>query len=143
MIRIYTDGIYDLFHRGHVESLNLCKSLYPNTYLIVGVINDKDATAYKRAPIYNESDRYTIIENLKCVDKLVRDAPLIVTQEFLEEHQIDLVVHGFANPEDSLKQTDFYKVPKELKKFKEVAYYNGISTTDIISKITGAQSTIK
>lgn len=70
-IRIYTDGIYDLFHRGHVESINQCKNLYPNTYLIVGVINDNDATNYKRKPLYNESDRYTMIKNLKSVDQMI------------------------------------------------------------------------
>jgi len=80
---IYTDGIYDLFHRGHVESLKKCKSLFEgNVYLIVGVISDNDATNYKRPPIYNEDDRYTIIENIKYVDKIIKGAPLIITEDF-------------------------------------------------------------
>jgi len=134
-MRVYTDGIYDLFHRGHVESINQCKSLYPNTYLIVGVINDNDATNYKRKPIYNESDRYKIIENLKSVNKMIPNAPLQLTKEFLDENEIDMVVHGLANPEDANKQEDFYTVAKEMNKFKEVSYYKGVSTTDIIDKI--------
>jgi choline-phosphate cytidylyltransferase len=134
-IRVYTDGIYDLFHRGHIESINQCKNLYPNTYLIVGVISDNDATNYKRKPIYGENDRYKIIENLKSVDKMIPNAPLQITKEFLDENEIDLVVHGFANLADANKQQDFYTVAKEMNKFKEVPYYNGVSTTDIINKI--------
>lgn len=134
-IIVYTDGIYDLTHRGHIESLNTCKKLFDNVFLIVGIINDKDSAGYKRQPIYSEDDRYTIISNLKCVDKIVKDAPLIITKEFLDKHKIDYVVHGFSNPGDSNKQDDFFKVPKELGKFMEISYYDKISTSDIINKI--------
>jgi choline-phosphate cytidylyltransferase len=135
-VRIYTDGVYDLFHRGHVESLKTCKNLFNgNTYLIVGVVSDKSAESYKRLPIYNEEDRYTIIENIKFVDEIVKDSPLIITEEFLEKYKIDYVVHGFSNPQDSNKQDDFFKTPKLLNKFMEVPYYSKISTTYIINKI--------
>jgi len=56
--RIYIDGIFDLFHRGHVEILRKAKNYRNNTTLIVGVISDSVATNYKREPIYNEEDRY-------------------------------------------------------------------------------------
>ena len=48
---VYTDGIFDLFHRGHIEFLNNIKKKYKNCILIVGIINDKDSTKYKRKPI--------------------------------------------------------------------------------------------
>ena len=86
-------------------------------------------------PVYNEDDRYTIIENIKFVDEIVKDSPLIITEEFLEKYKIDYVVHGFSNPQDSNKQDDFFKIPKSLNKFMEVPYYSKISTTDIIKKI--------
>ena len=139
---LYTDGIFDLFHRGHVEYLKACKNIFKDlgeeegeVFLIVGIINDKDATAYKRIPIYNENDRYEIIENIKCVNKIIKDAPLIITEDFMEQHKIDYVIHSFSNSNDEGAQNEFFKVPIQMGKFKKIEYYSSISTTDIIKKI--------
>lgn len=142
MKTIYTDGIFDLFHRGHVEYLKACKNIFKDlgeeleeVFLIVGIVNDKDATGYKRIPIYNENDRYEIIENIKCVNKIIKDAPLIITEDFMEHHKIDYVIHSFSNANDEGAQNEFFKVPIQIGKFKKIQYYSSISTTDIIKKI--------
>ena len=59
MISIYIDGIFDLFHRGHLESLKQSKNLRNDVFLIVGVISDKVATSYKRQPIIKEENQKT------------------------------------------------------------------------------------
>lgn len=138
MKRVYIDGVFDLFHRGHLESLLSAKNSLDdpnNTFLIVGVIGDKVCESYKRKPIISEDDRYAIIKNIKCVDLLIENAPLIMTLDFINEHNIDMVVHSFANDQDREKQNNFFKEVREIGKFKEISYYNKISTTEIINKL--------
>ena len=135
MKRIYIDGIFDLFHRGHLESLKQAKFIDKDVYLIVGIIDDDTASGYKRKPIINQIDRAEIIKNIKIVDEIIESAPLVITGEFVEENNIDLVVHGFANDNDWEKQKDFFKYLIENNKFKKINYYDKISTTDIIEKI--------
>ena len=134
-MRIYIDGIFDLFHFGHLESFRKCKDISDNVYLIVGIIGDITAENYKRKPIINEKHRYEIIKNIKYVDAIIKDPPLIITKEFMQKYNIDLVVHGFCNEDDENKQADFFQYPKLVNKFQKIKYCNEITTSEIINKI--------
>ena len=136
MKRVYIDGVFDLFHRGHLESLIKSKNVYNSpdeTILIVGVVSDKDCESYKRLPIISEDDRLEIIKHIKLVDEVIFPCPLVVTMDFIKENNIDLVVHGFCNDADREKQKTFFENIKSH--FKEIEYYSKISTTDIIKTI--------
>ena len=133
---VYIDGVFDLFHRGHLESLIKAKNVFDdptNTILLVGVVSDKDCLSYKRQPIISEDDRVEIVSNIKLVDKVIFPCPLIVDMEFIKTNSIDLVVHGFSNEADKIKQESFYENIKSH--FKEIPYYSKISTTEIINKL--------
>lgn len=133
---IYVDGIWDLFHNGHLKRIKGIKNLDGiDNFLIVGVVSDKDASDYKRPPIIEEKQRVEIIKSLKYVDKVIENCPLVITEEFLEKNNIDLVCHGFLEKEDFDKQKEFFQVAISLNKFRQVPYNYGISTTDIIQKI--------
>ena len=134
-MRIYIDGIFDLFHFGHIESFRKCKELFDNVYLIVGVIGDKVSENYKRLPIINEEYRYSIVEHVDYVDEIIKDSPLIITKEFMDKNKIDYVVHSFLNKNDSNNQTKFFKYPKSVNKFIEIEYSKNNSTSEIINKI--------
>lgn len=141
-MRIYIDGVFDLFHRGHLESLKYLKSEEfknkvgsKDIFLIVGVVSDSDAESYKRKPIIFQDDRVEIIKYNKLVDKVIFPCPLAVDKEFIIKNKIDLVVHGFSDENDFNKQYVFFKEIIEMNKFMRTNYYSKTSTSKIISKI--------
>ena len=133
MTVVYIDGIFDVFHRGHLEAIKKAKQIRQDVYLIVGIIGDKDATEYKREPIFNQEDRYQIISELRSVDQVVFPAPLKVTKQFIERHKIDIITHAFADTDDYSKQEEFYKDCQDI--FEMIPYYPCASTTDLLKRI--------
>ena len=135
---VYLDGVFDLFHRGHLESIIKAKNALNdpnNTYLIVGVVSDEGSASYKRNPIINESDRVEIVKHIVYVDQVIFPCPLVVSLDFIKSNDIDLVVHGFANDADKEKQKEFFAEIQENGYFQEIEYYSKTSTTDLINKI--------
>ena len=130
---IYCDGIFDMFHYGHIEHLRKAKKLYDDVYLIVGIVSDKDATGYKRKPIMNEEIRYELVKSIIYVDKVIKNAPMVTTKEFMDSNNIDLIVHSFSNENDSTNQDEYFKYPRQVNKMLELPYTKGISTTNIIN----------
>lgn len=64
----YTQGVFDMFHIGHLAILNRAAALCEK--LIVGVNSDKLVQEYKnKIPVICENDRAEIIRNIKSVDQ--------------------------------------------------------------------------
>lgn len=133
MRTIYMDGVFDLFHVGHLEAINQCKLL--GDRVIIGVVGDKDTGHYKRSPIICETQRAEIVRSIKGVDQVVCPCPLVVDRDFITTHDITLVVHGFSNPEDEAKQQLFFQTPKELGIFQAIPYSTKINTTAILKRL--------
>ncbi|XP_017698576.1 choline-phosphate cytidylyltransferase 2-like isoform X2 [Phoenix dactylifera] len=135
-VRVYADGIYDLFHFGHARALEQAKKLFPNTYLLIGCCNDEITRRYKGKTVMTESERYESLRHCKWVDEVIPDAPWVITQEFLDKHKIDFVAHDalpYADASGAGK--DVYEYVKSVGKFKETKRTDGISTSDIIMRI--------
>ncbi|KAH9747189.1 Choline-phosphate cytidylyltransferase 2 [Citrus sinensis] len=135
-VRVYADGIYDLFHFGHARALEQAKKLFPNTYLLVGCNNDEDTHKYKGKTVMTDKERYESLRHCRWVDEVIPDAPWVVTQDFLDKHQIDYVAHDslpYADATGSGK--DVYEFVKSIGKFKETKRTDGISTSDLIMRI--------
>lgn len=67
---IYTAGVFDLFHAGHVEILEESAKLGDALY--VGVVSDDGTQAYKaRRPTFREHERMEIVGAMRCVDRVI------------------------------------------------------------------------
>jgi len=131
MTIVYVDMVADLFHRGHVNFLKRVSNMGDKLY--VGLLSAKDASSYKRIPIMSIGDRSSVIEACKYVDKVIINCPLVITEDFIKEHKIDMVVH--AHDKTDTKYDFMYTIPLSLGIFKRIDYTCDISTTDIINKI--------
>lgn len=129
----FTDGVYDMFHVGHLNMIREAKKHCD--YLIVGVHSDEIVEGYKnRKTVINENERREIVEAIRYVDKAVINR----TREKLElwkEHKFDVVFIG-----DDWKGTErwnnFEKILAEVGVSVEyIPYTKGISTTQIREKL--------
>ena len=133
MVIGFTDGVYDMFHVGHLNMIEACKKRCD--YLIVGVHSDEIVESYKhRKTVINEEDRCRIIAALKVVDKAVINR----TRDKLElfrSYGFNKIFIG-----DDWKGTErwnnFEKILAEVGVTVEyIPYTQGISTTMIRQRL--------
>lgn len=137
-MRIYADGVFDLFHYGHINVFIQIKQKYPDSTLIAGVHNDSDTRKYKGPVVMTFDERLRSLSYCKFVDEVIPDAPWIITEEFLIKHNIDLVAHDetpYVSIVDGRPVEDTYINVKQLNRFLPINYTNSISTSDIIGRI--------
>ncbi len=135
----FTAGVFDLFHTGHLNLLEKCKSMCD--YLIVGICNDDYVhNIKKKEPVYNETERARIIAALKCVDEVA-----LIDIETTNDKMLALQTFNF----DVLFSGDDWKGSERYKKTEEqfaplgvaieyLPYTQGISTTEIKEKLKNA-----
>ena len=129
---VFTNGVYDLLHPGHVRYLQAARAL--GDALIVGVNSDRSVRANKGAdrPITPEGERAEIVAALAVVDAAVvfdEDTPL----QIITRLQPDVLVKGADWAEDAIVGRQV--VESRGGRVVRMAIEPGFSTTGILKKI--------
>ena len=124
---VWTNGCFDIIHRGHLELLSFCRSL--GGKVIVGLNSDASVRRLKgkNRPINSEKDRAFLLKNLRTVDEVV------IFNENTPENLIKLI-----RPDIIVKGGDYDKsqvVGKEISKVVIFEYVKGYSTTKTLQDI--------
>jgi rfaE bifunctional protein nucleotidyltransferase chain/domain len=90
---VFTNGVFDLLHRGHVEYLEDARAL--GDRLVVGLNADASVRRLKGSsrPLTSEAERAELLAALECVDRVVAfedDTPL----RLIEAVAPDVLVKG-------------------------------------------------
>ena len=123
---IFTNGCFDILHRGHVELLRYCHSL---GRVVVGLNSDRSVKQLKgdSRPYNNESDRQLVLEACKFVDEVMifdEETPY----QLIKKVKPDIVVKG-----GDYQQEDV--VGNDLAEVKIFNFVDGYSTTNILEKM--------
>ncbi|KAF4995130.1 hypothetical protein FDECE_12888 [Fusarium decemcellulare] len=133
-VRVYADGVFDLFHLGHMRQLEQAKKAFPDTTLVVGVTGDYETHKRKGLTVMSAAERAETLRHCRWVDEVIEDCPWIVTPEFLEEHKLDYVAHDDL-PYGADEGDDIYQPIKAAGKFLVTQRTEGVSTTGLITRI--------
>ena len=130
---VFTNGCFDILHRGHVEYLSKAKDL--GDILIVGINSDFStywSTKGPNRPINNQDTRSLILASLLFVDAVVyfsEETPLNLIKSIIP----DILVKGKDYKEENIVG---YNIIKENGgKIITIDIVEGFSTTNIISKL--------
>ncbi len=129
---VFTNGVFDLLHPGHVRYLQHARSL--GDALIVGLNSDASVRRYKGPgrPITPELERAEVVAALECVDAAVlfeEDTPA----EIIRAVQPDILVKGADWPADQIVGRD--TVEARGGRVVRVPVEEGYSTTGIVERI--------
>jgi D-beta-D-heptose 7-phosphate kinase/D-beta-D-heptose 1-phosphate adenosyltransferase len=133
MIVVFTNGVFDILHPGHVRYLQDARAL--GDKLIVGLNSDRSARAQGKAPdrpINPESERAEILRALRCVDEVVifdEDTPY----ELITKIQPDILVKGADWGENAIIGRDV--VEARGGRVVRIPLAEGYSTTKIIERV--------
>ncbi len=132
---VFTNGVFDLLHLGHIDYLSKAKDL--GNYLVVGVNSDKSARKLKKGtnrPIKDEISRSTIMASLRFVDMVIifdEDTPY----EIIKMVQPDVLVKGSDYQPEEIVGYDIVLV--KGGEVVTIEFLPGYSTTAIEKKIKG------
>jgi choline-phosphate cytidylyltransferase len=125
-IRIYTDGVFDLFHQGHSRLMMQVKNMFPKSeiYVIAGISDDALTFPLKGPTVMVDEERYEAIRHCRYVDEIFCGVPWVTTLDFIQKHKIDFLARD-AEPYPMGDCPDIYQEIKEKGYFIATERTNG------------------
>jgi len=127
LTKIWTNGCFDILHRGHIELFKYARSL--GDEITVGVDSDRkvmqDKGLYR--PINNLEDRMEVLKSIKYIDKVVHFDSRDELECLIKNYNPDIIVVGSDWKGKGVVGEQY---AKEVKFFDRI---KGYSTTKIIT----------
>lgn len=125
MKKIFTNGCFDILHRGHFELLRYCQTL---GYVIVGLNSDSSVKQNKGfyRPVNKEEDRKFMLECCAFVDEVVLFSEK-TPYNLIKEISPDIIVKGGDYKKENVIGNDI--APVEI-----FNYVEGYSTTSLFKR---------
>ena len=136
---VFTNGVFDLLHRGHVEYLEESRAL--GDRLVVGVNSDASVRRIKgpERPLVPAEERAELLAALACVDLALvfdEDTP----ERLIREVEPDVLVKGGDWTPDRIVGREF--VEARGGRVLNVPLRAGLSTTALIERIVAGKSAL-
>ena len=125
MRRVFTNGCFDVLHRGHFELLKYCSSL---GHVTVGLNSDSSVKRLKglNRPFYQQEDRQFALECCRFVDEVIifeEDTPVAL----ITQGQPDIIVKGGDYTPEEVAGSNLCEV-------RIFNYIEGYSTTKVLEQ---------
>lgn len=121
MVRVWTNGCFDLLHRGHIELFNYAKSV--GNWLRVGLDSDEMVRKAKGAdrPLNTLEDRKFLVNSIGTVDEVCGFNSHDELIELLKDYKPDIMIVGGDWEGKSIVGGVH---SKEIKYFKRIEEYS-------------------
>ena len=136
---VFTNGVFDLLHRGHVEYLEEAAAL--GDRLVIGINSDASVRRLKgpERPLTPAPKRAELLEALACVDLVAvfdEDTP----ERLIEEIAPDVLVKGGDWAVDRIVGKEF--VEARGGRVLNVPLREGLSTTALLERVRAGKSAL-
>ena len=121
---VFTNGCFDIVHRGHLELLKYCSTLGK---VVVGLNSDQSVEKLKGSnrPFFSQEDRKFMLQSLKYVDQVIifnQETPL----QLIENLRPDFIVKGGDYSPEQV-------AGNEISQVIIFDYIDGYSTTKVLN----------
>ena len=129
---VFTAGVWDILHIGHINLLRRAKAL--GDKLIVGVLTDEAAERYKPRPVMPYEERLELVSALRMVDEVVQVDDTNATP-VLQRFQPDILVHGSDIADKAGWEIGQSWMRDNGRQFVVLPYTEGVSSTRLKSAV--------